>query len=273
MEGRVTMLYENPIPRLPDDAASGKGRQQSDVLQKGYPMYENIYFAFIDVLGFRKTFDENRNAPRQFGKGYENVFDYFSQLLLNAKFIGKGNAIPSHAGQTSDSLYFYTDRSDYLAEFIKIYLHFSLYAMSKNVFFRGGIAKGCLFVKEPYQFYGDCVIKAYLLEENIAKYPHVLLDEDTFKAMKDIPDLHGVLQAENGTGRYSLKPFIRVTKNELAAITNLDLLQIQIVEKKSVLKNIRDGEKRFEFDERNYPKYHFLAQEIEKLDKFDDIFE
>lgn len=268
------MSYKNPVPGLPEDRPGIKKKQEHSESQKGYPMYDNIYFAFIDVLGFRQTFDEHREDPKkQFAKDYADVFSYFSSLLQNAKFMQRGYEIIPQFGQTSDSLYFYTDRPDHLAEFIKIYLHFSLYAMSQNIFFRGGIAEGCLFINEPYQFYGDCVIKAYLLEEKIAKYPQIALDEETYTVLKDMPDIASALQKETGTGRYYLKPFVQVTRNELAAITNLELSQIKQIEKKMVLKHIRDGKKRFEFDERNYPKYHFLAQKIGDLKTLNGIFE
>lgn len=265
------MSYKNPVPGLPEDMPSSKGKRERDTSQKGYPRHDNIYFAFIDVLGFRQTFDEHRKDPTQFAKGYEDVFSYFGDLLQHAKFMQPSYATISQAGQTSDSLYFYTDRPDHLAEFIKIYLHFSLYAMSQNVFFRGGIAKGCLFINEPYQFYGDCVIKAYLLEEKIAKYPQIALDEETYKVLKDIPDIVEALRQEGG--RYYLKPFVQVTRTELAAIKDLKPSQIKGIKKRSVLGNIQNGKKRFEFDERNYLKYHFLAQNIRDLETFNGLFE
>ncbi len=53
-------------------------------------------------------------------------------------------------------------------------------------------------------------------------------------------------------------------------------MEIRRAEKKAILKHIEDGKKRFEFDERNYPKYQFLDQkiaELKRLKKFDAIFE
>lgn len=69
------------------------------------------------------------------------------------------------------TVYIYIDRSDFLLEFMKIFSYFNLYAMSKNVFFRGGIAKGNLYKKEKYQFYGNSMIYAYFMESVISKYP------------------------------------------------------------------------------------------------------
>lgn len=262
------MDYKNPIPVLGNDVANRIDSPKQHKEIGDYPMHDNVYFAFIDVLGFKQAFDENREDPtKRFAKDYEDVFKYYSRLLRNARFIHSGF---SKAGQTSDSLYFYTDRTDYLAEFIKIYLHFSLYSMSKNVFFRGGIAKGCLFINEPHQFYGDCVIKAYLLEEKIAKYPRIALDQETYNALKDIPELVGALKPDSPNGRFYLNPFVHVTKSELSALTNLEVSDIQSIKKKDVAKHIAKGKKRFEFDEKNYPKYQFLS---ERLDESDKVFE
>lgn len=273
----MAMSYKNPVPGLPEDVSSSKGKQVRESSQKGYPIYNNIYFAFIDVLGFRQTFDEHREDPsKEFAKDYGEVFSYFSNLLQNAKFMDQRYATNSGAGQTSDSLYFYTDRPDHLAEFIKIYLHFSLYAMSQNVFFRGGIAKGNLFVNLPHQFYGDCVIKAYLLENKIAKYPQIALDKDTFEALKDMSELSDALREETSVGRYYLEPFFPVTKNELALITGLDPTQLKSFEERTIFTHIQKGKKRFEFDERNYPKYQFLDQKMRALKecgKLKQIFE
>lgn len=262
------MAYKNPVPVLPSDTVAEKKPVKKQEIIEDYPIHENVYFAFIDVLGFKQAFDENReDTKKRFAKDYEHVFKYYSQLLRNASFAQSGF---SKAGQTSDSLYFYTDRIDYLAEFIKIYLHFSLYAMSKNVFFRGGIANGCLFVNEPHQFYGDCVIKAYLLEEKISKFPRVAFDQETYLALKEVLGIEGALEYEERTGRFYLNPFVHIEKSELASITGLDTSQIQSFKKRDIQKNITAGKKRFEFDERNYPKYHFLAEEIKR---HDNIFE
>lgn len=260
------MAFTNPVPTIPDDLSTSKIQPPKDKVLADYRMHTGVYFAFIDVLGFKQAFDENREDPKkQFAKKYEEVFKYFSQLLCDAPFLQSGF---SKAGQTSDSLYFYTDRIDFLAEFVKVYWHFSLYSMSKNVFFRGGIAKGSLFVNAPHQFYGDCVIKAYLLEEKIAKVPKILLDRDTYEALSGILEIKNALCEEAKAGRFYLNPFVPIADSELVTITNIDIAQIQPINRKKIVKNINDGKARFEFDERNYLKYHFLKQQIEKNDEF-----
>ena len=258
------MAYTNPTPVLADPTPAGRRDTKNAQQAEGYPRHRNIYFAFIDVLGFKQTFDENRENPRShFAKDYEAVFKYFGQLLNNSNIV---QAEFSCAGQTSDSLYFYTDRIDFLGEFLKIYLHFSLYAMSQKIFFRGGIAKGDLYANLPHQFYGDCVIKAYLLEEKIAKFPRIALDRETYTSLLTLSGMREMLQEDEKAGRFYVKPFVPIAKSELTAITNLEEDQIRSVVSKDILKHIRDEKKRFEFDEHNYPKYHFLEQEFYSSD-------
>ena len=65
------MAYKNPVPTL---TATSVG-SPSEVIED-YPMHEEIYFAFIDVLGFKQAFDENREDPeKRFALKYESVFN------------------------------------------------------------------------------------------------------------------------------------------------------------------------------------------------------
>ena len=59
------MGYTNPIPKLsqqPNEVPQ-KGNKYASQIIEDYREYPNIYFAFIDVLGFKQAFDENRDAP------------------------------------------------------------------------------------------------------------------------------------------------------------------------------------------------------------------
>ena len=47
----IFMAYKNPVPTL---ANASIGRH-NDVMED-YPMHENVYFAFIDVLGFKQAY-------------------------------------------------------------------------------------------------------------------------------------------------------------------------------------------------------------------------
>ena len=166
----------------------------------------------------------------------------------------------NYAGQTSDSLYFYTPRIDFLVEFIKIFSHFNLFAMSKDVYFRGGIAQGKLHYKEKYQFYGDSVIYAYLLENVIAKNPAVYVDEKTYQELVKNVDCSEWI--EENKNRYYIKPFCGYNL-EIKDCFNLDsLIDIQMISLETIYQNIEENRKKFEYDDKTFSKYLFLKEEF-----------
>jgi len=253
--------YKNPIPSL--DFL--EKNQNVEFEENEYNARESVYFAFIDVLGFKKAFDDNRHTKKdqkdnQFVEKFKKVFRYYFSLMNSANFVKHGRSV-CYAGQTSDSLYFYTEREDILVEFIKIYTHFSAYAMTQDVFFRGGIAKGSLFCKEDYQFYGDSVINAYMLESQISKNPIIVIDENTYKAIAVISEWDKFVN--NKHGRYYLKPFAYL-ENKF----NLDLddssIKLRDIDQKLLQSMIEQNKVKFEYDARNYEKYVFLLQEYQE---------
>lgn len=249
------MAYKNPEPNLDETIEGAIEENESD-----YTRIDEVYFAFIDVLGFKKTFDDIKISEEDIkADKYRDVFNYYFELMNATRFMEKGKSTGCYAGQTSDSLYFYTDRPDFLVEFMKIFSHFSLYAMSKNVFFRGGIAKGNLYRKEKYQFYGNSVIYAYLLESVISRYPIVVIDEKTNEDMKNVLEYEKMVNMKNG--RYYIKPFVFL--NEKVILDTDDFITREIDEN-IVRKNIEDNRRLFEYDAKNYEKYIFLQEELKK---------
>lgn len=235
----------------------------SEVNESDYTRINEVYFAFIDVLGFKKTFDDMRiSAEEARAEKYRDVFNYYFELMNKAKFMERGKSTRCYAGQTSDSLYFYTERVDFLLEFMKIFSHFSLYAMSQDVFFRGGIAKGNLYKKEKYQFYGESVIYAYLLESEISKYPIIVIDEKTNEDMKCIPEYKRMVKKDDKNGRYYIKPF-EFMHEDIMLDTDEFLKREINVDK--IKENIESNRSLFEYDAKNYEKYVFLQKELEKM--------
>lgn len=249
------MAYTNPEPKLEDiDEITTTDNSEVD-----YTPIEQVYFAFIDVLGFKQAFDDIRvSGNREKEKVYRDVFNYYFKLMDAAKFMKKG----CYAGQTSDSLYFYTNRADFLIQFMKIYSHFSLYAMSKDVFFRGGIAKGNLYKKEDYQFYGNSVIYAYLLESEISKNPIIVIDEKTNEDMKNMPEYKNLVKDEKG--RHYIKPFVFLQDE---AILDIEGMEKEEIDPEAVKKHIEDNRRLFEYDARNYAKYDFLHEALNECNK------
>ena len=79
------MAYKNPIPDLEDELDVSKTENESDYVQM-----EKVYFAFIDVLGFKKTFHDIKiSNEHDTANKYRDVFNYYFALMNAAKFMGK----------------------------------------------------------------------------------------------------------------------------------------------------------------------------------------
>lgn len=249
------MAYKNPIPKLKEQTNLSFATET----QTDYTQLKEVYFAFIDILGFKNTFNDIKiSKNEEIADKYRDVFNYYFELMDAAKFKGNGLSTGCYAGQTSDSLYFYTERTDYLMEFLKIFSHFNLYAMSKNVFFRGGISKGNLYKREKFQFYGDSVIGAFLLESNISKNPIVTIDEKTHNDMTNRAEYNELVY--DFQGRHIIKPFYYLDKKICLEIDEKFL--IKEINDKDIKNHISENMKIFEFDENNYNKYAFLFKQI-----------
>ena len=250
------MIYKNPVPN--DTDMDGENLFESS--STDYIPMKSVYFAFIDVLGFKKTFEDIKISQNDANiNNIREVFNYYFALMNAANFMRGRENSGCYAGQTSDSLYFYTDRRDFLLQFIKIFSHFNMYAMSRNIFFRGGIAKGSLYKKEKYQFYGDSVIGAYSIESNISKNPIIVVDEKTHSDLLYYDEYKDMFDDFNG--RHYIKPFSFLGKDIKLEIAD-DFLVKTINEeaiKENIIKNLSD----FEYDEKNYGKYVFLKKAMD----------
>lgn len=284
-----TIMYENPIPSVGDEAQEIQ-KEHKDTKKQGkikkvedksdYKYQEIAYFAFIDVLGFKKAFDDHREAQNNndkrkykvskahdiaFAEKYREVFIYYFELMEASSIISQKERTGCYAGQTSDSLYFYCTRKDWLIDYIKIFLHLNLFAMSKDVFFRGGIARGNLFVKDPYQFYGESVIYSYLLESDISKYPTIVIDENTYNDIKDCKEVD--LLVKEKRGRHYLNIFAPLYDEFSLPLKDDAIIDMKKIDKKKILNNIKKNQQKFEYNVGNYEKYVFLVEEYEEYEK------
>lgn len=258
--------YKNPIPTIDDEDNNINAPQTENQSELQYDLVEPIYFVFIDILGFKKTYDDNRNKEgKEFADDYKAVFNYYFDLI-NASNLIRPEFLENYAGQTSDSLYFYTSRPDHLLQFIKIFSHLNMFAMSKNIFFRGGIAKGSLFRKEPYQFYGDSVIYAYLIESVIAKNPVIYIDKNSYEDIiknnsNEYDHLFGIKNS-----RYYIEPFIWFEENNCINLEALlsDSIELKELDKNEIKNVIEKNLQVFEYDGRNFDKYVFLINALNK---------
>ena len=55
-----------------------------------------------------------------------------------------------------------------------------------------------MFIKDPYQFYGESVIYAYLLESVVSRYPIIVIDENTHEAIKHFSESESIIKRKSG---------------------------------------------------------------------------
>lgn len=265
--------FEKPNVLIPSDR--NKETPNIDVNNTIYNYHDDgdVFFAFIDVLGFKKAFEEDliRDACQSESEDteksavlYSDVFAYFFELISHSNLGPRTDENDCYAGQTSDTIYFYTKSPNILLDFLKIFSHLNLYAMTKNVFFRGGIAHGNLYRNEAHQFYGESVIRAYQMENDIAKDPVILIDQFTYESLCGLSDYPKEFIIKSKSKRNFLNPFALYCGNyDIKSIMN-DYILREFSED-DVKKAIEDNIKKHEYDSRNYSKYIFLLEFYEAL--------
>lgn len=249
--------FSNPIPTLKEGSLEIDNLIGEEI---AYKKGDDVYFAFIDILGFKQTSDEElKQGATAFKNTCKLVFEYYFSLI-NASRFNESNKC--YAGQISDSLYFYTKSEMILVDFLKLFSYFNLFAMSENVFFRGGVARGELFVKEPHQFYGNSVIYAYLLESVVAQRPTIYFSEEVHNALKDSEIRNGLIEQGH---RFFLSPFLGYQfdiKDILQHDVSVPLKSISDEVKEKIRKNIDKNITKFQYDNNNFEKYIFLLNKF-----------
>ena len=212
--------------------------------------------------------DDEKNSRKEIAedkvKKFKDVFEKYFSIMENIP--GKSGE-RYYCGQVSDTLYFFTDDERCLVEYIKLFLVFNIYAMSRDVFFRGGIATGNLYKAKSYQYYGDSVSHAYLLEEKIAKFPIVILSKDVVNDLESYREISNVFEKQDIKERIYLKPFAFLNEDNFG-VTGLNLGWTESLRDEKFIddikKNITDNIKKFEYDSNNYSKYIKLQELFEK---------
>lgn len=137
--------------------------------------YKDCYIAFIDLLGFKNivksyTCDEICQL-------YEKIVEEYTITVTTS-----GTPLFDHSKLSikimSDTICFYIESSidNSLAGLIAIcnYFQVRLMRLSEPILTRGAIVRDRIYAEGDITF-GPGVVKAYLLEEKVAKYPRIIL--------------------------------------------------------------------------------------------------
>lgn len=150
--------------------------------------YEECYIAFLDMLGFKKLINDSScdEIAEIFAK-FSNRKPLKSVYLGNENIISENTADALKMKVMSDSICFYidVDVTNALLCIIMscISFQYELFQNDIPIFLRGAIVRGHLYAKKDVIF-GPGLTQAYLLEENNAKYPRIILTKETLQSVK-----------------------------------------------------------------------------------------
>lgn len=147
--------------------------------------YREHYVAFLDILGFKEHLKRN---------SCETIYSIFDVLRNKTRKQLNLNGVQIEAYEyikytiLSDSIIVYIDASidDSFATLVDVCssLQKALATRDEPILMRGGIAKGDLFYENDI-IYGEGLVKAYLLESNLAKYPRIVFSGETLAAGRE----------------------------------------------------------------------------------------
>ncbi len=147
--------------------------------------YKEHYVAFLDILGFKEHLKKN---------SCEVMYSIFEVLRKKTHKQLNLNGVQIEAYEhikytiLSDSIIVYIDAGidDAFTTLLDVCsnLQRALANRDEPILMRGGIAKGDLFYENDI-IYGEGLVKAYLMESNLAKYPRIIFSGDTLSAGKE----------------------------------------------------------------------------------------
>lgn len=141
--------------------------------------YDDYYIAFLDILGFSNIVKE-KDA------------NYIHKIFTNVKMAKK--LVPKDRGgsiKEKTKFYFFSDSivvaipSNEENAFASIssnclLIQHALWSYGPPVWLRGAIVKGSLYCGKT-EIFGPALVEAYKLEENLAKYPRIIMTKDTYE--------------------------------------------------------------------------------------------
>lgn len=144
----------------------------------------DCYIAFLDLLGFKALLKEKRNDLCEYIAG---LFDRIQEdWYITVNKTGEYLIDPALVKRKvmSDSICFYVEASvpNALAGLIATcnYFQVRLSRQDKPVIIRGAIVRGNLYAENDVVF-GQGFVDAYLMQEETAKYPRIIMTKELIK--------------------------------------------------------------------------------------------
>jgi hypothetical protein len=151
-------------------------------------VYSERYIAFIDILGFTNHVRQSEHSMAE-AQSLVFIMDRINKNLSDEALQ------PTHDLFGEDFKYqSFSDCTVFSEAATAKGLHYLLFSVTRfavdllanGFLFRGGIAKGSLHHSKNAVF-GPAFLEAYHLEQNIAKYPRIVVDQPTHKDFEATP--------------------------------------------------------------------------------------
>lgn len=141
--------------------------------------YTQYYVAFLDILGFKNLVNNPKVLCTDILKIYK-FLDQYSDMFFGGNFKDIKDSIKIKIMSDSICIYIDANAPNALYELVMFctFFQYNLLTIDSCVFIRGGIAYGDMYVKDDTIF-GPALTEAYLLEENNAKVPRIIMCKST----------------------------------------------------------------------------------------------
>ncbi len=145
--------------------------------------YAECYVAVLDLLGFKNKIKTS---------SCEEIASIYDKMRENY-YVRKDNKLLIDAGELhqmilSDTIVFYikTTVKNALVALIATcsFFQIELLSVKEPILLRGAIVKGDIY-REGSIVFGQGIVDAHLLEENVAKYPRIILQKKIVKEYTD----------------------------------------------------------------------------------------
>ena len=140
--------------------------------------YENRIVAYIDILGFKNVVDASQKNA-EVSERIHNALRRIHRIVEKnySKGIANGTEFGIEVSTFSDNAVIsYPAEKDNLFFLIIELIHLQLDLVIEGVLIRGGITIGDLYHDKDV-VYGPAMVQAYEMENKIAVYPRIIVDE------------------------------------------------------------------------------------------------
>lgn len=168
--------------------------------------YEECYVAVLDLLGFKSKI--KTSSCEEIASIYDKMRESYYIRKDGKVIIDDGEL---HQMILSDTIVFYVNATvkNALAALIATCSFFQIELLSVNAptLLRGAIVKGNIY-RDGDVVFGQGIVDAYLLEENVAKYPRIILQKKIVKEYtnfdKEVSDFKDLFLFEDFDLFYSI---------------------------------------------------------------------